>query len=310
MRLISSQPRRSLQDTGIRLNWIIIVSDHLFMLYTRRWKAMKSYAPMITIAQTAHFFTVTVGGFADYVFIPGQADPVTGGKIFSALHEKLLNTRNAQLFRHLSGMAARIGHVWGQMSRTRDSTSSWWDKTRSNGATEAAETTTYSCDSALGSPKLVDCAQLQYTAFPKGGEASLQISPEEPTFLHSASCSIGISSLVPMRLTWSRIEAAINDLIEICVNHPLTAVGGRAYYGQQQSIDIGGWSSKDELRKRNVTGLDALPPAANIALFQQVVPLPPTLSAADERNGCTWQQAVHSGDIRRCSHHHQSRPSP
>ena len=306
MRLISSQPRRSLQETGSRLNRISIVSDHL--LYSSL-EAMKSYVTMIGIAHSAHFFTVTVGGYDDYVFMPGEEDPVTGGKIFSALHEKLLNTRNADLFRHLSGMAARIGHAWGLMSRTRDSGATWWGTLESNVATEAAETTTYSCDSSLGSPKLVDCAQLQYTAFPKDGEASLQISPEKPTFLHSASCSIGIFSLIPMRLTWSRIEAAINDLIEICVNHPLITVGGRAYYGQQRSIDIGDWSSKDELRKRNVTGLDALPPAANITLFQQVVPLPSPLSADDERKGCTWQQAVHFEDVRSCNHHHRSRPS-
>ena len=112
-----------------------------------------------------------------------------------------------------------------------------------------------------------------------------------------------------MTLTWERIKAAVNNLVEICVNNPrTTAVGGRAYYSDRKSSDIG---SNGELKRReeNVTDSGDLPPGANITLFQQVEQLPADTSADDELKGCTWQEAVRRQDVRQCEHHTQARPT-
>ena len=166
-------------------------------------------------------------------------------------------------------MAARIGRAWGNMFR-REEGPYWWCKINapsSDIVAEAEEATTYQCDNTLGNPKATDCAILEYSAFPTGAEndSTLNVQPGEPTFLHSGSCSIGISSLMPLTLTWDRVKAAINEVIEVCVNAPLTiATGGRVYYSHQDPSDISG---EHDLRRRNVTGFDALPPGANITLF-------------------------------------------
>lgn len=84
----------------------------------------------------------------------------------------------------------------------------------------------------------------------------MESQPGVGTFLHSESCSIGIAASIPMTLSWAWVQATVNDLVEVCVNNPLTAaIGGRAYYGRQNPVDIGGgmgggWEKGEEVQKR------------------------------------------------------------
>lgn len=209
-------------------------------------------------------------------------------------------------------MAEWIGRHWSQMYRDKDHQSFWWgpkDGSIGYNKVSNSDKTTYECDATLGNLKPVDCSQLQYSAFPIGGDASIQVQPGESKFLHSESCSIGISSRIPTTLTWENIKAVVNSLVEICVNNPrTTAVGGRAYYSDGESSDIGG-NGELKKRERNATASDGLPPGANITLFQQVEQLPAATSADEEVNSCTWQKAVDRQDVRQCEHHARARPT-
>lgn len=68
-----------------------------------------------------------------------------------------------------------------------------------------------------------------------------------------------------MTLSWAGIRAAVDDLIESCVSNPLTggAIGGRAYLG-------GGNNERGKTKRPKATASNALPPGANITLFQQL----------------------------------------
>jgi len=199
-------------------------------------------------------------------------------------------------------MAERIGHAWGLMSREHETERSWWG--RPLGVT-ADETTTYECDSKLGNPKPMDCSKLQFSAFPISG-GTVELQPGVGTFLHSESCSIGIAASIPMTLSWARVQAAVNDLVEVCVNNPLTtAVGGRAYYGRQNPVDSGGGMGvggrKLKKPRRDVTALNALPPGANTTLFQQLEIYQTFPTAVEEVKTCTWQQVLRHQDVRACT---------
>ena len=265
------------------------------------------------IAISATFFTVMVSTPNEWSDLdqPGDMDPVVGGKIFTSLHELLLRiSPRSSAWNRLNAMAERIGYYWGRMKRSRDP-NFWWGLANKYHHSKASnsEKTTYECDSMLGNPKPVDCSHLQYSAFPIGVDESIQVQPGEPKFLHSESCSIGISSRIPVTLTWERIKAAVNDLVEICVNDPrITAVGGRAYYSDRKPGSIGG-NGELKRQEQNVTGSGGLPPGANITLFQQVEQVPAGTSADDELNSCTWQEAVQRQDVRQCEHHVYARPT-
>lgn len=175
--------------------------------------------------------------------------------------------------------------------------------------------TTYECDSKLGNPKPMDCSLLEFSAFPAGGGGNVEVQPGVGTFLHSESCSIGISASIPMTLSWARIRAAVDDLVEICVNNPLTtAIGGRAYYGHQDPIDIGGGigvgGRRAKKSRRDVSALNALPPGANITLFQQLEIIETFPPAVDEVRTCTWQQVLRHRDVRACAGVHHYRHPP
>lgn len=265
----------------------------------------------------ASFFTVSVQAEtegADLHF-PGHYDPTTGGAIFSALYEKLLNTPfNSPLWNSLSSMAEQINVYWGNMVRG-DGTRPWYNSHRlgsssnpSQGTpTPSKDTTTYKCDAKLGRPKQVDCSQLLYSQL-SHLKQSLSLQPGLTQFLHSETCNIGVSVSRSTTITWKQIQSAVTEIIEACVNNPLkSATGGRAFYGHQPmfNIDIAG----KRKRKRDSDALNALPPGVNITLFQQfeIFRTPPTDS--EEVESCTWQKALEGKDVRPCrSVHHHAHP--
>ncbi|MCJ1258687.1 hypothetical protein MMC24_006520 [Lignoscripta atroalba] len=173
-------------------------------------------------------------------------------------------------------------------------------------------TMTYECDTKLGNPSVVDCSQLQYSQLGKSTE-SLALRPGVVDFLHSGSCNVAISASAPMVLSWAQIKAALDELVELCVNNPVaTAVGGKAFYGAQSSIDLDLGGGRKRKRKRDITGLNALPAHANITLFQQLEISDAFPDDPDETQTCTWQNVLAGEDVRLCQnvHHHRPRPPP
>lgn len=241
-------------------------------------------------------------------FLAGHFDPTVGGAIYNSLYAKLLNLnfRDAN-WNQLFNVAMYIARAWSLMQRRPVDDGGgypWYGEVAGN---PPQQMTTFHCDSNLGNPRHADCSQLQYSQLetPPG---SISLQAGEARFLHAGTCSIGISVSAPSLLSWDQIKAALNDLIEICVNNPLAkAVGGRAYFGAQERVlyNVGG----QKQQKRN-TVLNALPPHVNVTLFQQYEIYPQFPEAAEEIRSCTWQKVTAGQDVRPCQkiHHHRTRP--
>lgn len=236
---------------------------------------------------------------------PGDDDPATGGAIFTSVHEALLNMRrDSPAWDRVHNTAEQIGYRWSQMRRSRSSYVTWWGVLGSHPETARDSTMTYECDAKLGNPRQVDCSHLRYSQLQTLSD-SVSLIAGTTKFFAADTCSIGISALTSVTLTWKQVLAAVEDLIEICVNNPLaTAVGGRAFYGRQALSDIGGRRKRDKGRgKDNVRSdiaLHALPPTVNISLFQQLEKLPDVSNPVEEVKSCTWQKVVAHQDVRKC----------
>ena len=207
-------------------------------------------------------------------------------------------------------MAEQINRYWGRMGRTHDDLSygnPWYGMHGLGSSSPPSKaTTTYKCDTKLGRPQHVDCSQLQYAQLDHEDDR-LPLQPGLTKFLHSQTCNVGISVSRSTSVTWRQIKAAVDEIIEVCVNNPLTlATGGRAFYGPQTGFNIG---IAGKRRKRDSDSPNALPLGVNITLFQQFenFPTPPTDS--EEMESCTWLKALHGQDVRSCqSVHHRPHP--
>ena len=144
----------------------------------------------------------------------------------------------------------------------------------------------YECDSNLGNPAMSDCAQIEWSQLGHPSD-SLTIGPEA-TFLHFNTCTLAISATLTIVLLWQQIQTASAMLMDTCIQYPYLAPrGGRAYYNMASS-HVDGAKSK---RQSNVTGQNALPPHANVTIFEQ---RQGWTSASAELNSCTWK-AVQAG---------------
>ena len=76
----------------------------------------------------------------------------------------------------------------------------------------------------------------------------------------------------------------------------MTARGGRAYYEHQPAL-----SSRRRKRGSDadagLTGLNALPPHANLTLFQQTEPF---VGVAEEMKSCTWMAVERGRTVAGC----------
>ena len=150
----------------------------------------------------------------------------------------------------------------------------------------------YECDASLGSPSATDCSQLEWSQLGPPSD-SVSVGPGNATFVHSDSCYLAISASTDLVLSWQQIRAAVEALLAICIMHPYSSPqGGRAYYQVQPSMIEG------RRRKRDVTGLNALPPHANLTMFEQTKPW---TNLEDELKSCTWQAASNRRAISTCN---------
>lgn len=140
---------------------------------------------------------------------------------------------------------------------------SWWTVLGSS-----VSHMTYECDAKLGSPKTMDCTQLQKQI--SSSTDNLQLHPEKTKFLASSehegcaadtfhgligaigTCHVAISTTVSIVLTWKQIQTALDALSGICVSHPRQPTqGGRAFYRKSPTSKGRRWTKRE---KENING--------------------------------------------------------
>ena len=238
------------------------------------------------------FYTVTIwsSDFPDDDFNPGDVDPAIGVTLLDHITEAYDNAAKGSLLQtELSYRRNFFERSLDQMNRNDQKP--WWN-------VPGAETDvdmTYACDVRLGGPDIVDCSKLEYYM---GGSSSdeITIGPGATTFFHSDTCNVAISATVTMSLSWAQIKSALDMLINLCVGNPMLAsVGGRAYFGYQNLDDMGQGGRKK--RDSNINSFDALPPHANITVFQQFESF---VNVARQSLTCTWQHVLLGQNVRSC----------
>lgn len=165
----------------------------------------------------------------------------------------------------------------------------WW----SLSVDPASDKMTYECDEDLGRPKETDCTHIEWNLLGPPSD-SLTVGPGITTFLHQSSCFLAISASVRIVLTWQQVRTAVDTLMNVCIGHPYqTPRGGRAFFGPPPAISprpgIG--------RREKLTGLNALPPHANVTIFKQTEAW---RSAEDELKSCTWKAVVSGKSVSTC----------
>ena len=172
----------------------------------------------------------------------------------------------------------------------------WWNVAISptqQSALEASNKMTYECDAGLGSPSTVDCTKLEWSELGVGSD-TVKVAPGVVTFLHQGTCNLAITATTALVLTWEQIRAAVSTLLSICVDNPYdSSQGGRAFYGAPPMT-----ASNRRIRKRQISGLDALPPGANMTVFEQTEPW---TSPEAELQSCTWKAISKRLSIKTCS---------
>ena len=190
---------------------------------------------------------------------PGNYNPEVGRAVYSGVFDEWALYRDLGVQNNpFQNELLLFGYNWDAMER--GSANTWFSY-----VARPMEEMTYQCDSSLGHPEHIDCNKLQYSQLGYPSD-TLSIQPGKDISLKSGTCGIVISALVVVVLQWEQITTAVNELIEICVNNPTsTSLGGKAFWGSQSPVSLGGSGGK---WKRNITTLNALPPSVNITLSQ------------------------------------------
>ena len=237
------------------------------------------------IPPNARFLTVTVSG-SSLKFAPGDTDPVTA--IALAELNDLAASRLNLPSGGLGGVNTFTSASWETAAERmeRGGSMPWWQAVSLHTLDEMK----YECDANLGSPPIVDCAQIEWSQLGTGGSSSdtLTVGPDV-MFLHSKTCFLAVSAAVTTTLSWEQFRVAVETLMNICVQHPYNAPqGGRAYFEPQRK-GVSGRKEKRQNSKLSVSGTNALPPKVIIRMFQQ---LESWKSAANELKTCTWRAVL------------------
>ncbi|MCJ1240916.1 hypothetical protein MMC14_008920 [Varicellaria rhodocarpa] len=128
------------------------------------------------------FITVTI----ENIFMPiparspGDIDPEVGVHLIMNLVNNLVNLQNGERRQAIIYRASSLSRRTGEMRRGE--TQTWWEQVIT--PTPPVEMT-YECDASLGSPTLIDCAQLRWQGRGNPSDA-VQIGPGRPkSFLSS-----------------------------------------------------------------------------------------------------------------------------
>ena len=217
------------------------------------------------IPSNTAFITAIVHGTHLINPTPGDQDPsvpLALSSIFE-MQASLQPENSNQRFVNLMESALYQGDASGQPGDRP-----WWDRGSIGSETAqkallASDEMTYECDSRLGSPSNVYCSQIEWSQLGPPSD-TLTLDPSSPTIFHQNDCYLAITATVALALTWRQIRAATDTLLNTCVNHPYNPPqGGRAYFGTSPYL------SASHRKRDTVSGLNALPPHANITIFQR-----------------------------------------
>ena len=132
---------------------------------------------------------MTVSGLLKRLPSPGDTDPaipeVVSQKLGDAAGQSPRGSTARQRYETNSG-------IWMSTSQsmTRGSTIPWWNK----GVSSSPDEMTYECDAALGSPAVVDCANIEWNQLGPTSVSppsdTVSLGPGMTQFLHSSKCSV------------------------------------------------------------------------------------------------------------------------
>lgn len=254
--------------------------DQVFPLQQVRAGAL-STLPIFTT-----FITVTISVKGRRLTAPGNYDPGVPESIAQKFTTKYTEATPNSKFELLYGTSVKTWEMKTE-DMSRGGTTPWWKP-----ASDASDEMTYECDAGLGSPSSIDCSKIEWSQLGPPSD-TVSVGPGRVTFLHSNTCYLAISASVALLLTWEQIRAAVSALMNVCVQHPFgNPQGGRAYYGHQPPPRVSGRNAK-----RGPTGLNALPPHANITVFQQKEVW---TNPEAELNTCTWKAVAKGLSVTAC----------
>ena len=227
------------------------------------------------------FVTVTVSGPSGKNTKPGDFDPGITGEILGRFAALKSYSRPESVTMLLSQAGSL---VW--LARTKrmqlGGRIPWWAP-----ETDSSSEMSYECDVGLGSPSMTDCAQLQWSQLGPPSD-TVAIGPGQVTFLHLNACYLAISASVALVLTWAQVRAALLTLFGVCVYNPAgPAQGGRAYF-----------TTRPKGRSRDLTSSNALPPHANVTIFEQSELW---TNPTNELHSCTWRAVKNGLSVKTCN---------
>lgn len=214
------------------------------------------------------FITVTVGNVEGKNRSPGNFDP----SIAVLVAEYLANRARGQP----SNVRGRLNGIIHDFTlRTQKmyaggKTTPFWSRVATS-----EEQMSYQCDPALGAPAKVDCAHVEFNEL-GANDDTFSIGPGISKVLSSNTCHLTISAAITTVLYWRQVRIALDTLLNVCLAVPFgRPAGGRAFVGARHGVSGGIWGrdtsnvSIDAWTNGTITGLDALPPGANITLSTQ-----------------------------------------
>ena len=237
---------------------------------------------------SATFITVTVLGPTRRKFATGDTDPAVPQVLAGAEYNQA-RLNNDPSVKALYESDARL---WTLISTTliRGGSDTWWHHTDLQVSDDKM---TYECDTGLGSPSRVDCAQVEYSQMGPPSD-TISVGPGEVTFLHSNTCFLAISANVRTVLTWTQVRTAITTLVNQCVENPVFGTrGGRAYFGTQPIQSSG----RKRRKQRDVTGLNALSPGSKVTMWEQQERW---TNPTAELKTCTWSAILKGIPVSTC----------
>ena len=231
------------------------------------------------------FLTIDVKRIGTPNLKPGDTDPKIPRALAAATQE---------MSRFYRSFYLSPSQIWMYQAENmqRGGDAVWYQKF-STGLNEMS----YDCDAGLGSPSISDCSQIEWNQLGSNHPPSdtLAVGPGITTILHSNTCYLAISAAVSLVLTWAQIRTAVSTLMNVCLRAPnLAAQEGKVFYAAPQQI------SRRTMGKRQdtaLTGLNALPPHANITIFEQHQAW---MNPAAELKSCTWEAVTKGIPVSTC----------
>ena len=254
-------------------------------------------SPAHPIPSSTAFITLTVSGPSGELMDPGNKDPVIPSYLADLFDAQAEETPldNVKYWRDT---------LWAEFFRSRSlGDGQGWVLSDSAqiSAAVASNEMAYECDTNLGAPNVVDCGGIEWEHVLGSDSDTITVGPGQATFLHKNSCYMAITASIALVLTWAQIRVALSALMTTCIQNPLNIhpQGGKAFHAAPTiSPPVSRKKGKKKKRdKEGLSGLNALPPHANITLFQQNEPW---INAVAELNSCTWNQVVKGLTVEQC----------